>query len=151
MPSSASRFFPAAGRCSTEAAPRAGPSTSLPGDPVAGDARAILKAAGARAGLALNATHKGSDGYRRNNRLRQDNISGDLRLFGNKSSLAMKFGGDQQRLGLPGRGGGGGGVGGGGGGGGGAGGGRARGLGPGGGGGPEIFLSLGSYLDVKTK
>jgi iron complex outermembrane receptor protein len=66
------------------------------------EARANLNAAGDRAGLALNATHQGSDGYRRNNRLRQDNISGDLRLFGDRSELAIKFGGDRQRLGLPG-------------------------------------------------
>ena len=66
------------------------------------EARANLNAAGNELGLSLSASHQGSDGYRRNNRLRQDKIAGDLRLFGDKSSLAMKFGGDQQRLGLPG-------------------------------------------------
>jgi iron complex outermembrane recepter protein len=66
------------------------------------EARASLNAAGKEVGLSLSASHLGSDGYRRNNRLRQDNITGDLRFFGDKSSLAMKFGGDQQRLGLPG-------------------------------------------------
>jgi iron complex outermembrane receptor protein len=66
------------------------------------EARANLNAAGNEAGLSLSASHQGSDGYRRNNRLRQDSIAGDLRLFGNRSDLAIKFGGDQQRLGLPG-------------------------------------------------
>ena len=66
------------------------------------EARANLNVAGNEAGLSLSASHQGSDGYRRNNRLRQDNIAGDLRLFGDNSSLAIKFGGDQQRLGLPG-------------------------------------------------
>jgi iron complex outermembrane receptor protein len=65
-------------------------------------ARANLNAAGNDVGLSLSASHQGSDGYRRNNRLRQDSIAGDLRLFGDESSLAMKFGSDQQRLGLPG-------------------------------------------------
>ncbi len=72
------------------------------GSYAAEEARANLNAAGNEVGLSLSASHQGSDGYRRNNRLRQDNIAGDLRLFGDKSSLAMKFGGDQQRLGLPG-------------------------------------------------
>lgn len=72
------------------------------GSYAAEEARANLNAAGNEVGLSLSASHQGSDGYRRNNRLRQDNIAGDLRLFGDKSGLAMKFGGDQQRLGLPG-------------------------------------------------
>ena len=67
------------------------------------EARANLNAAGNEVGLSLSASHQGNDGYRRNNRLRQDNISGDLRLFGDRSGLAMKFGGDRQRLGLPGQ------------------------------------------------
>jgi iron complex outermembrane receptor protein len=66
------------------------------------DARANLSAAGDQLGLSLSASHQAGDGYRSNNRLRQDNIAGDLRLFGDKSDFAMKFGGNQQRLGLPG-------------------------------------------------
>ena len=66
------------------------------------EARANLNAAGDELGLSLSASHQGGEGYRRNNRLRQDSIAGDLRLFGDRSSLAMKFGGDEQRLGLPG-------------------------------------------------
>jgi iron complex outermembrane receptor protein len=66
------------------------------------EAQGSLSAAGDRLGLALNAAHQGSDGYRRNNRLRQDSLAGDLRLYGDKSDLAVKFGADQQRLGLPG-------------------------------------------------
>ena len=66
------------------------------------EARANLNAAGDDLGLSLSASHQGGDGYRRNNRLRQDGIAGDLRLFGDRSGLAMKFGGDEQRLGLPG-------------------------------------------------
>ncbi|OGA16867.1 MAG: hypothetical protein A3H32_11675 [Betaproteobacteria bacterium RIFCSPLOWO2_02_FULL_63_19] len=64
--------------------------------------RASMTAAGDEMGVSLSASHQGSDGYRSNNRLRQDGIAGDLRLFGDRSDLALKFGGDQQRLGLPG-------------------------------------------------
>lgn len=66
------------------------------------EARASLNAAGDALGLILDATQQGNAGYRRNNRLRQENIAGDLRLFGEKSNLSVKFGADQQRLGLPG-------------------------------------------------
>ena len=66
------------------------------------EARATMNAAGDKLGLLLNASHQGGDGYRRNNRARQDNLTGDLRLFGERSDLALKFGADQQRLGLPG-------------------------------------------------
>jgi len=64
--------------------------------------RASVTAAGEEMGLSLSASHQGGDGYRNNNRLRQDSVAGDLRLFANRSDLAIKFGGDQQRLGLPG-------------------------------------------------
>ena len=64
--------------------------------------RASATVAGDEMGVALSASHQGSDGYRSNNRLRQDSIAGDLRLFGKRSDLALKFGGDLQRLGLPG-------------------------------------------------
>ncbi len=66
------------------------------------EARAGANLAGDRLGLRLDASHQGSDGYRQNNRLRQDSVAGDLRLLGGDSSLALKFGADEQRLGLPG-------------------------------------------------
>ena len=67
-----------------------------------GEVRAGATLTGDRLGLRLDASHQGSDGYRQNNRLRQDSVAGDLRLLGGDSSLALKFGADEQRLGLPG-------------------------------------------------
>jgi iron complex outermembrane receptor protein len=66
------------------------------------DARASANLAGERVGLALNASHLESDGYRRNNQLRQENIQGDLR-FGDAVDMAgLRFAADRQRLRLPG-------------------------------------------------
>jgi iron complex outermembrane recepter protein len=66
------------------------------------DVRASASRAGDRLGLALNAGHQESDGYRRNNRLRQDSFSGDLRSADPGANLGLKFGADTQRLQLPG-------------------------------------------------
>ncbi len=66
------------------------------------DTRASGNLAGERLGLALNASHLESDGYRRNNELRQENILGDLRLGESGEQLGLKFAADRQRLRLPG-------------------------------------------------
>jgi len=66
------------------------------------DARVSANLAGERVGLALNASHLESDGYRSNNQLSQENIQGDLR-FGDAGDMAgLKFAADRQRLRLPG-------------------------------------------------
>jgi len=66
------------------------------------DARASVNLAGARAGGLVSGSHYESDNYRANNRVRQDNVTGDVRLGGAEGTLALKFGADAQRLRLPG-------------------------------------------------
>jgi len=66
------------------------------------DARASLNHAGERFGALLSASHFESDNYRFNNRVRQDNVTGDVRFTGSGGELALKFGADAQRLRLPG-------------------------------------------------
>lgn len=66
------------------------------------DARASVNLAGERAGALVSASHLESDNYRANNRVRQDNLTGDLRFGGAEGTLALKFGADAQRLRLPG-------------------------------------------------
>jgi iron complex outermembrane recepter protein len=67
------------------------------------DARASLNLAGGRAGAFVAGSHFESDNYRANNRVRQDNVTGDLRFAGGSDgTLALKFGSDAQRLRLPG-------------------------------------------------
>ena len=66
------------------------------------DLRASANIAGERLGLALNASHLESDGYRRNNQLRQENLLGDLRFAEADRELGLKFAADRQRLRLPG-------------------------------------------------
>ncbi|MGP1678764.1 MAG: TonB-dependent receptor [Burkholderiales bacterium] len=66
------------------------------------DTRASANLAGERLGLALNASHLESDGYRRNNQLRQENIQGDLRFAEAGQQVGLKFAADRQRLRLPG-------------------------------------------------
>jgi iron complex outermembrane recepter protein len=66
------------------------------------DTRASANLAGERLGLALNASHLESDGYRRNNQLRQENIQGDLRFGEAGEQVGLKFAADRQRLRLPG-------------------------------------------------
>jgi iron complex outermembrane recepter protein len=66
------------------------------------DARASLNLAGERTGALMSASHFESDNYRENNRVRQDNVIGDVRLGGADGMLALKFGADAQRLRLPG-------------------------------------------------
>jgi len=67
-----------------------------------GDARASLNLAGGRAGVLLSGSHFESDNYRENNRVRQDNVTGDLHYGGEDGELSLKFGADAQRLRLPG-------------------------------------------------
>ncbi len=66
------------------------------------DARASVNLAGERAGALVSASHFESDNYRANNRVRQDNVTGDLRFGGGDGTFALKFGADAQRLRLPG-------------------------------------------------
>jgi len=66
------------------------------------DARASANLAGERVGLALNASHLESDGYRSNNQLRQENIQGDLRFGEAGNEAGLRFAADRQRLRLPG-------------------------------------------------
>lgn len=66
------------------------------------DARASLNLAGERFGTLVSASHFESDNYRANNRVRQDNVAGDVRFSGSDGKLALKFGADAQRLRLPG-------------------------------------------------
>jgi iron complex outermembrane recepter protein len=66
------------------------------------DTRASANLAGERLGLALNASHLESDGYRRNNQLRQENIQGDLRFGDAGEEVGLKFAAERQRLRLPG-------------------------------------------------
>ena len=55
-----------------------------------------------RAGALVSGSHYESHNYRANNRVRQDNVTGDVRLGGADGTLALKFGADAQRLRLPG-------------------------------------------------
>jgi iron complex outermembrane receptor protein len=64
--------------------------------------RASASVASERFGLSLHANHVESDGYRANNRLRQDNVLGDLRLGDAGAHVGLKLGSDWQRLRLPG-------------------------------------------------
>ena len=62
-----------------------------------------LVIAGERTGALVSGSHYESDNYRANNRVRQDNVTGDLRLGGGADgALALTFGADAQRLRLPG-------------------------------------------------
>lgn len=86
---------PRAGRPTASAYAGAGSLATL-------EARADLNLPGERTGVLLSASHLESDNYRVNNRLRQDDATGALRYGDDAASLAMKFGGDMQRLQLPG-------------------------------------------------
>ena len=64
--------------------------------------RASANVAGERLGVTVHANHVESDGYRLNNRLRQDNLLGHLRLGDASAHVGLKIGSDWQRLRLPG-------------------------------------------------
>ena len=66
------------------------------------DTRLSANAGGERFALNIHGNHVDSDGYRRNNRLRQDNLIGDLRFGDAERHVGVKFGSDWQRLRLPG-------------------------------------------------
>jgi iron complex outermembrane recepter protein len=66
------------------------------------DLKASASASGERSGAAASAGHLESDNYRVNNRLRQENMAGDLRLSAGGNDLGLKFGAETQRLQLPG-------------------------------------------------
>ncbi len=55
-----------------------------------------------RWGLTLNASSLASDNYRRNNDLRQDNVSGEITWFGDRGPVALRFASGNQDLRLPG-------------------------------------------------
>ena len=67
-----------------------------------GDARFSANLAGERFGAFVSGSHLESDNYRLNNRVRQDNVAGDVRYAGEEGSVALKLGSDVQRLQLPG-------------------------------------------------
>lgn len=56
----------------------------------------------ARVGLAIDANRYQSDNYRRNNRVEQENVQGEVRAFLDRGFVAFKFGRDAQDLRLPG-------------------------------------------------
>jgi iron complex outermembrane recepter protein len=58
--------------------------------------------AGESVGLRFNASYLDSDNYRDNNELRQKNALADLRWTGNRASVSLKAGADEQKLRLPG-------------------------------------------------
>ncbi len=64
--------------------------------------RGALNLAGEHLGLSLFANSQATDNYRANNRLDQQNINGELRLFGSRGYLALNFGVENQNLRLPG-------------------------------------------------
>jgi iron complex outermembrane recepter protein len=66
------------------------------------EARASANIGDERAGAVVSAGHLESDNYRVNNRLRQDNMAGDLRFKGDGTNIGLKFGADTQHLQLPG-------------------------------------------------
>jgi iron complex outermembrane recepter protein len=66
------------------------------------DLRASTNLADERSGVVASAGHLESDNYRANNRLRQDNMAGDVRFTGDGANVGLKFGADTQRLQLPG-------------------------------------------------
>ena len=55
-----------------------------------------------RLGLGINAARLTSDNYRYNNALSQDNVAGDLTVFGDRGPISLKFSQGSQELGLPG-------------------------------------------------
>lgn len=65
------------------------------------DYRAGFNLAGPSLGLIVNAGHLETDNYRDSNRLRQQDVQADLRYAGERGTLYVKFGGDDQRLLLP--------------------------------------------------
>ena len=66
------------------------------------EARLSASKADERFGVSVSGSHHESDNYRANNRVRQDDATGDLRWGDDNASLALKLGADDQRLQLPG-------------------------------------------------
>ena len=64
--------------------------------------RGGINLAGEHLGFSLVANDQASDNYRANNRLEQQNVNGELRLFAPRGHLAFTFGVENQNLGLPG-------------------------------------------------
>ena len=64
--------------------------------------RAAINLGGEHLGFSLFANDQASDNYRRNNRLEQQNINGEMRLSGLRGHLALTFSLENQNLGLPG-------------------------------------------------
>ncbi len=58
--------------------------------------------AGERVGFSVNANDTDTDNYRRNNALKEQNLNGSLRLFGDRAEGYFNFGSGRTRLGLPG-------------------------------------------------
>jgi len=66
------------------------------------DLRGGMQAGDENWGLRLNAQHYETDNYRDNNRVRQDAMSGELRLGDQQDFIALSFNADDQKARLPG-------------------------------------------------
>ncbi|MDP2824957.1 MAG: TonB-dependent receptor [Sulfuritalea sp.] len=65
-------------------------------------AQASLSTASDRIGLTLNASSLDTDNYRRNNKVKEQNLDGAVRAPFSGGEAFVKFGGSRQRLGMPG-------------------------------------------------
>jgi len=63
---------------------------------------ASLNVAGEKLGIMLAANNQSANNFRENNRLDQQNIEGELRFVEGAAEVALKFGLENQKLGLPG-------------------------------------------------
>ena len=61
-----------------------------------------ISSANEHLGITLRFNDQSADNYRQNNRYKQQNVDGELRLSGDTGHVALKFGLENQHLGLPG-------------------------------------------------
>ena len=87
---------------SSIAAPLFGNLSAQIGSHDSRDLRSGMQVGGENWGLRLNAQHYENDNYRKNNRVKQDAINGELRLGNQKDFIAIGFNADNQKARLPG-------------------------------------------------
>ena len=87
---------------SSIAAPLSGNLSAQIGSHDSRDLRGGMQVGGNNWGLRLNAQHYENDNYRKNNRVKQDAINGELRLGNQKDFIAIGFNADNQKARLPG-------------------------------------------------
>ncbi len=87
---------------SSIAAPLSGNVSAQIGSHDSRDLRGGMQVGGENWGLRLNAQHYENDNYRKNNRVKQDAINGELRLGNQKDFIALGFNADNQKARLPG-------------------------------------------------